>query len=278
MEKPGDQSRRGVRDEVQAIFADAAANATDRECPRCGVSSHTASDRCPACGSLYAWRPPRLSRRRRALLAGVGLGALSLIAVFAVPAIRESHKETSARADAAQEQRIAAHIALLRRLQAPHRGRPTDLRPPSPGAGDRELVAARAALVADLELTITRDARARERAGELDGPIRRTECGPFRRSRDSVALDHEDLSKRIGRYDCIAVKADVPARGQIVGQLGHPFVATVDFERFTYVWCRNTPAQGERGEDLAKARLDRACLGATGRPIGTGYLEDPRDG
>ena len=44
---------------------------------------------------------------------------------------------------------------------------------------------------------------------------------------------------------------------------------------FTYVWCRNTPGQGERGVALAFVRLDRACLAAKGRALGTGYVDVP---
>ena len=63
--------------------------------------------------------------------------------------------------------------------------------------------------------------------------------------------------------------------GQSVGRLGFPFVAALDFKRFTYVWCRNTPGQGERGVALAFVRLARACLAAKGRALGTGYVDVP---
>jgi len=63
--------------------------------------------------------------------------------------------------------------------------------------------------------------------------------------------------------------------GSSVGSIGYPFVAALDFRRFTYVWCRNTPPQSERGESLAFVRLDRACLAAKGRALGTGYVDVP---
>jgi hypothetical protein len=40
-------------------------------------------------------------------------------------------------------------------------------------------------------------------------------------------------------------------------------------------WCRNTPAQSERGRALAEVRLERACLAAKGAPLGTGYVDVP---
>ena len=58
-------------------------------------------------------------------------------------------------------------------------------------------------------------------------------------------------------------------------ELGYPFVAALDFRRFTYVWCRNTPPQSERGQALAFVRLDRACLAAKGKALGTGYVDVP---
>ena len=125
------------------------------------------------------------------------------------------------------------------------------------------------------EASITRDAQARDRRGELNGPISRTECGPLLKAKDAVP-DDRILGKPIGRYDCVAVKTSVTGEGgQSVGRLGYPFVAALDFERFTYVWCRNTPGQGERGVALAFVRLDRACLAAKGRALGTGYVDVP---
>ncbi|HEX2105036.1 MAG TPA: hypothetical protein VHF51_15370, partial [Solirubrobacteraceae bacterium] len=135
-------------------------------------------------------------------------------------------------------------------------------------------LAARAALVRRVEARITADARARARRGEIDGPIRASECGPFLRAPHAVP-DDRVLGKRIGRYDCVAVKGDIRKDGASVGRLGYAFVAALDFDRFTYVWCRNTPAQSERGEALAVVRLERACLAATGPPVGTGYADVP---
>ena len=104
---------------------------------------------------------------------------------------------------------------------------------------------------------------------------RGTECGPLLKAKDAVP-DDRILSKSIGRYDCVAVKTSVTGEGgQSVGRLGFPFVAALDFKHFTYVWCRNTPGQGERGVALAFVRLDRACLAAKGRALGTGYVDVP---
>jgi hypothetical protein len=218
-------------------------------------------------------RAPRLrGRRRRQAQWAAGLAALAVaaVAIFLALSLQAERKE---RERARTGRVVAAEKARLRRLQAPHRGTAADLRPPA-GASAAARRAARAALVRRVEARITRDARARAGTGEIDGPIRGSECGPFLKSPDAVP-DDRVLSRRIGRYDCVAVKADIRKDGAAVGRLGYAFVAALDFDRFTYVWCRNTPPQSERGEALAVVRLDRACLAATGPPLGNGYVDVP---
>jgi hypothetical protein len=160
--------------------------------------------------------------------------------------------------------------ARLTRIQAPHRGAAVDLRPRA-GASGAQQRAARAALRARAEAAITADAQARAGRGELDGPISRTSCGTLLRDPRAVP-DDRVLTKAVGRYDCIAIKRPIGGGG---GDFGYPFVAALDFRRFTFVWCRNTPAQSERGKALAFVRLDRACLAARGRALGTGYVDVP---
>jgi hypothetical protein len=125
------------------------------------------------------------------------------------------------------------------------------------------------------EASITRDARGRARRGELRGPIVGTECGPFLKARDAVP-DDRMLSKPIGRYDCVAVKRNIADEsGASVGRLGYAFVAALNFRTYTYVWCRNTPPPGEAGHALAFVRLERRCLAAKGKALGTGYVDVP---
>jgi hypothetical protein len=219
-------------------------------------------------------RAPRLSgtRRRNVIWGGGTIGLIVLAAIVAL--VLHAKSQRDARQRAADARAVAAERVRLKRLQAPHRGAARDLRPPR-GAGRTELLAARAALVRRAEASITRDARARVRTGEIAGPIGASQCGPFLRAPGAVP-DDRVLSKAIGRYDCIAVRGSISGRGGAsVGSIGYPFVAALDFRRFTYVWCRNTPPQSERGQALAFVRLDRACLAAKGRALGTGYVDVP---
>jgi hypothetical protein len=244
-----------------------------RACPHCGFTEESTRERCAACGRSVHVRAPRLrGRRRRQVQWGTGLAvlAVSAVAVFVALSLQADRKERE-RAQTARA--VAAEKVRLRRLQAPHRGSAADLRPAA-GATDGARRAARAALVRRVEARITADARARMRRGEITGPIRGAECGPFLKDPAAVP-DDRVLSKRIGRYDCVAVKSDIVKDGTSVGRLGYAFVAALDFDRFSYVWCRNTPPQSERGEALAVVRLERACLAATGRPIGNGYADVP---
>jgi hypothetical protein len=204
-----------------------------------------------------------------------GGAAVLVIAVAAIALVLNSVvSNRNKREQSEAEKSVAAEKVRLRRIQAPHRGSATQLRPAA-GATDAQLLAARADLVRAAENSITTDAQARDRRGELQGPIVDTECGPLLKAKDAVP-DDRVLSKAIGRYDCVAVKRAISGdSGQSVGRLGYAFVAALDFKRFTYVWCRNTPAQGERGVALAFVRLDRACLAAKGRALGTGYVDVP---
>jgi hypothetical protein len=245
-----------------------------RTCPHCGFVEESTRERCSHCGRSVLVRAPRLTgRRRTAVLWGGGTVALIALAVV-VAVVLSAKSDRDARQRRADARAAAVERVRLARVQAPHRGAAARLRPAA-GAGATERLAARAALVRRVEASITRDARARAKAGELDGPIRASSCGPFLRAPDAVP-DDRVLSKAVGRYDCVAVKDDISGSGGArVGTLGYPFVAALDFRRFTYVWCRNTPPQSERGPALAFVRLDRACLAAKGPAVGTGYTDVP---
>ena len=243
-----------------------------RTCPDCGREEQTRFEHCPHCGASY-FGPSRSQRRRRRRFAALGVAVAVAGLAVAVPLMLADASDREEREAAEHERVVAAEIARLKRVQAPHRGSARQLRPPA-GATQADVMRARAALVEHVQDVITRDARARERAGELDGPITHTECGPIERRPDAVPA-HLIASKKLGRYDCVAVKSDVRQHGKSVARLGHPFVTTLNFTTYTYTWCRTTPAQSERGKALATVRLARACLAAKGKAVGSGYLDVP---
>ena len=258
-----------VRDEVRAALA-RTGEAPRRTCPRCGREDRTRDEHCPHCGSSYFARPAAEVRRRRLIAGGAGLIVIVALAVGAALLIHDRNAQD--KVDRAQRAKlVAAEIARLKRVQAPHRGSAVALKAPS-GAADAVRLAARHRLLVAAEDAITADARARVKTGELRGTITHTECGPFLRARAAVP-DDRVLSKPIGRYDCVAVLSDAIRSGKTVGTLGYAFVAALDFRRFSYVTCRNSPAQGEAGRPLAFVRLDRACLATTSRAIGSGYVD-----
>jgi hypothetical protein len=246
-----------------------------RTCPSCGREGRTRYERCPYCQTSYYARSRSQRRRRWIVAAGAGALVVALGTVGTVFALSDRNSR-EAREKTQQTKDIAALRARLRRIQAPHHGAAPQLKPPA-GATDAEQLAARRALVTTVEQRITTDARARAEAGELDGPISSTSCGPILKSKTAVP-DDRVLSKHIGRYDCVAIKHHVLAEGgEKVAELGHAFVAALNFDTYAYTWCRNTPAQGERGVSLVFVRLDRSCLAAKGAALGTGYAETPGD-
>jgi hypothetical protein len=244
-----------------------------RTCPNCGREARTRYERCPHCQTSYYARSRRQNRRRLVIAVGALAVLLVLGGVGTVFALND-RSDRQAREQADQDRRVAALRVRLKRIQAPHTGAAKELRPPA-GASDAERLKARKALVTAVEARITRDAQARAKAGELDGPIMSTFCGPILKSKEAIP-DDRVLSKHIGRYDCVAIKHHVIAQqGEKVAELGHAFVAALNFDTYTYTWCRNTPAQGEAGKALVFVRLARACLAARGAVVGTGYVDVP---
>jgi hypothetical protein len=244
-----------------------------RTCPSCGREAQTRNERCPFCQTSY-YAATRDQRRRRWLIGGTVAAVLIVfLTVIAVLALGDRSDRDAAN-KAEQTRRVAALRVRIARQQAPHRGAARDLKPPA-GAPDTQLLAARKALVVAVQQRITDDARARVKTGELTGPFSHTTCGPILKSKAAIP-DDRVLGKSIGRYDCVAVKRDVTLHpGQKVAELGYAFVAALNFKTYTYTWCRNNPAQGEAGKSLVFVRLDRACLAAKGKALGTGYVAAP---
>jgi hypothetical protein len=244
-----------------------------RTCPSCGRAGRTRYERCPHCQSSYYGRSG-VQKRRRLIITGAIAALIVVLGGVGTVFALSDRSDREARQKQEQARLVVGLRAKLARIQAPHHGAARALKPPA-GATDAQLLAARKALVTAVEQRITADARARAKTGELDGPISSTFCGPILKSKEAIP-DDEVLIKHIGRYDCVAIKRHVIAQeGEKVAELGHPFVAALNFDTYTYTWCRNTPAQGERGVALVFVRLQRECLAARGKALGTGYAAAP---
>jgi hypothetical protein len=174
--------------------------------------------------------------RKIALGAVVALAVAGGAAVLIVPEIEEGKDER-----AEEERRREAAFEAAKRKELAQQGRPRSGRGERPPgnlsrAAERR---ARRGLVRDVERAITRDARARARAGELDGPVLASRCEinpPSQRPRE------RDLSVRRMEYECLAITSRDP-QGQFV--VGHTFEAVVDYERFRFTWARVCYPPGE---------------------------------
>jgi hypothetical protein len=110
-----------------------------------------------------------------------------------------------------------------------------------------------AGVLSRLERSILVDARARVRAKELEGPIRRVTCEVTRRD-DNV-------------FSCTAVTDELeaadkdPDNAVVTGVTGHPFRAVVDFPAGRYWWCKRILVPGEGGviDPRAMVPLPREC-------------------
>lgn len=252
-------ARERARDQVKAAFdRDPLDQPPTRVCPSCHVESATWRNRCPECDKRYDRRWPWLSDRARWALAGLALLLVGGAVAYAAPKVTESTRGQAARAKAEQNARIARLRTVMIREQKPQFATSKirdDRRRP-----DADRITARRALVTELEAAILVDAHSRIAAKRLDGPVKEALCDPLSRA-PSLTPDEDDLSKRRGRYDCVAVKRDVVRDGKVIARFGHPFVGTIDFRRGTLVWCRDSRAPGESGKALVKVALDPRCVG-----------------
>ena len=263
------EARERVRQQVSAAYEQGNEPPT-RTCPTCHADAATWRSRCPECDKRYDRRWPWLTDRARWALAGVAVILVGAAVAYVAPRVAQSTREQAAANRAQQNARIASLTARMVREQKPQFANSDAREDRDADAPDR--LAARRAVVDDLEAAILTDARRRIAAGRLDGPVKEVLCEPLLRTPTTVR-DEDLLSKRRGRYDCVAVKRDVVRDGKIVARFGHPFVATADFAKGTIVWCKDNKVPGEAGKPLAKVRLDPRCLGAEGaRPLGDGYV------
>lgn len=205
---------------------------------------------------LHVWTPPRDSRippvpwGKVALAALVVAAAVAAIAIFAVPAIDKGKSRS-----AAEIRREQAALSAAERRSLLREGRPQHGRAERPADFDSSnvpaQVATRHAVVLDLQSAIQADALSRVRAGRLRGPIAATTCRPYPNT-PTRGSSETDLSVHTLGYECLARRrADVA--------FGYDFLAVVDYDRFSYTWCKVAPSVGEGGRALAVVPLANAC-------------------
>jgi hypothetical protein len=202
---------------------------------------------------LKVWTPPRdvevpppPARRALAIAGAVLVVVVAAAAAVIVPAI-DSSKDRNAAAQARED----AQQREARRLETIREQRPRTLDAasllPAAGAPDAQLVAAREALLRRAETAISDDARARADAGELEGNPQGTQCEPYPKRSDRADWPDRDPAAKRGVYDCLVFVRAVPrTETNIGGQVGYPFRAVLDFERFSVTWCKTNPVPGER--------------------------------
>jgi hypothetical protein len=210
----------------------------------------------PGIAALPGWLWRKMGRGVRIaglvlLVAAVGTG------VALTPSLLESKEK---RAESEQRERAESRAELARRLHAEQRPRvrrSESVAPP--GAAPASQLAARSTLMEEMSAEVLSDARHRVARGQLKGPIRRVTCEPFPRTVAGVGAD-EDLSRRIGRYSCIAVTAEFArGEGSIGGVIGHQYRIKVDFESGRYAFCKVAGQAGPSREQLATT--PRVCGG-----------------
>ena len=187
---------------------------------------------------LHLWTPPRdvtippVPWRKLAL--GFGIFALLLGSALAVmiPRINEGKETRAAEQRAAEAKAAAANRARVIKLQQPRSGSAAALLPPA-GASATEVTAAREDFLHTVERAITSDAQARAARGEMSRVKGPTTCAPAAASE--------------GVFDCYTVVRLVPkVETNAAGSIGYPFRAVLDYDDFTYAFCRVEQFPGEK--------------------------------
>jgi type II secretory pathway pseudopilin PulG len=175
------------------------------------------------------------------------LVVLGGIAALVVPAIDRGKDSAARRERARHDAAVARELARLRADQRPHFGT-TRARSP-------------ARIEAALSHAITRDARARARAGALDPPIRHTDC--------ERGLSG-GVDPRTGRavFTCTAVRHTITGVRGVQAAVGYSFVASADFRRGDFCWCKINPLPSEHNvSGIPHVRPSRLCAGPLRRVL-----------
>jgi hypothetical protein len=195
---------------------------------------------------LHVWTPPRGAHvppvpwRLIAIRGAIAVVVLAVAAAVAIPLIDQGKREGAAR-DAAASQRLkASERAAIERAQTPHRG--SAVKP----AGAVS-VPQRVALFETAKAAVLTDAKARVKSGALKSPVSDLTCVRAPQGTSLPPNPERDATLPTAAYDCTAITGRIAAtKHNVAGALGYPFRLKVDFTRFSYVWCKQTPLPGEQ--------------------------------
>jgi len=207
---------------------------------------------------LHIWTAPRdvevppIPWRKVALLTGIGALLVGIVLAVMVPRINDG-KADRARADAAEQARLrAANRERVIKLQQPRTGGFASIKPAS-DAAPAEVASARAQLVTSVQSAITADAQKRAAAGEISKVQGPTTCTHAAGTPESGP---------VGVFDCYTVVRKVPkVKTNVAGSIGYPFRAVVNYDSFTYAFCRTEQFPGEQliPDPRTVVQLPAAC-------------------
>lgn len=200
-----------------------------------------------------------------ALVVGAAWGAVALADRGSQPSAASRAAASRAELAHLHEEQVRLRAAALRdpavrheraRLREEQRPRYARVRP---GLASR---AAQQRVVGELERAITRDARARFRAGKLDKHVIDTQCEHLVRP---VVLRPPPprVGARSAGYECTAATVRLHTSVSRTGTaiLGYPFWARVNFASGRLAWCKINllPSEHGIGDSLAFVPLRPVC-------------------
>jgi hypothetical protein len=207
---------------------------------------------------LHLWTPPRdvevppVPWRKMALWTGVGVLVLGVALAIMIPRIDAGKESRNAQAAAHEAAARKANRERIIKLQQPRTGAFASLKPER-GASSAQVNIARAQLITGLEGAVFADARKRAAAGEISKVTGPTTC---------TQAEGSPRSGPLGLFDCYVVVRKVPkVATNVAGSIGYPFRAVVNYDNFTYAFCRTEQFPGEQliPDPRTVVQLPAAC-------------------
>ncbi|HET6549071.1 MAG TPA: hypothetical protein VFG79_11470 [Solirubrobacter sp.] len=192
---------------------------------------------------LRIWVPPRdayvppVPWKKLAIGTGIGVVLLGIALAIMIPRINRNNAEFARDIAATKAANAARNRERIKREQAPHPGQAVALRPPA-GASADQVDAARASLLDRVGTDIVAYVKRRAANGDMKPLL------------EPPACEHTSgtpTSGPIGVFDCFGATTRIPTTDRNAGgTLGYPFRAVLDYDKFSYTWCRIEKVPGEK--------------------------------